>query len=72
MTKEIADMERAELERKLSELRIMHRDLDDSIDALSANANFDYLQIKRLKKQKLQIKDQIAQIESALLPDIIA
>ena len=72
MTKEIADMERAELERKLSELRVMHRDLDDAIDALSAKANFDYLQIKRLKKQKLQIKDQIAQIESALLPDIIA
>ncbi len=72
MTKQIADMERPELERKLSELRVMHRDLDDSIDALSAKSNFDYLQIKRLKKQKLQIKDQIAQIESALLPDIIA
>ncbi len=72
MTKEIADLERAELERKLSGLRVMHRDLDDAIDALSAKANFDYLQIKRLKKQKLQIKDQIAQIESALLPDIIA
>ncbi len=72
MTKEIADMERAELEQKLSELRLMHRDLDDSIDALLAKPNFDYLQIKRLKKQKLQIKDQIAQIESALLPDIIA
>ena len=72
MTKEIADMERAELERKLSELRVMHRDLGDAIDALAAKANFDYLQIQRLKKQKLQIKDQIAQIESALLPDIIA
>ncbi len=72
MTKEIADMERAELERKLSELRVMHRDLGDAIDALAAMANFDYLQIQRLKKQKLQIKDQVAQIESALLPDIIA
>lgn len=72
MTKEIADMERAELERKLSELRVMHRDLGDAIDALAAKANFDYLQIQRLKKQKLQIKDQVAQIESALLPDIIA
>ncbi len=72
MVKEIADIERAELERTLSDLRVRHRDLDDSIDALSAKANFDYLQIKRLKKQKLQIKDHIAQIESALLPDIIA
>ena len=72
MAKEIADMERPELERRLSGLRVMHRDLDDSIDALSAKPNFDYLQIKRLKKQKLQIKDQIARIESALLPDIIA
>ena len=70
--KEIAETERAELERKLSELRVMHRDLDAAIDALAENSNYDYLRIQRLKKQKLQLKDQIAQIESALLPDIIA
>ncbi len=70
--KEIAETERAELERKLSELRVMHRDLDAAIDALAGNSSYDYLRIQRLKKQKLQLKDQIAQIESALLPDIIA
>ncbi len=70
--KEIAETERAELERKLSELRVMHRDLDAAIDALAGNSSYDYLRIQRLKKQKLQLKDQIAHIESALLPDIIA
>ena len=70
--KEIAETERAELERKLSELRVMHRDLDAAIDALAGNRSYDYLRIQRLKKQKLQLKDQIAHIESALLPDIIA
>ena len=70
--KEIAETERAELERKLSELRVMHRDLDAAIDALAGNSSYDYLRIQRLKKQKLQLKDQIAHIESALLPDVIA
>ena len=60
------------MEQKLHELRTMHRDLDGAIDALAEKGSYDHLQIQRLKKQKLQLRDQITQIESALLPDIIA
>ncbi len=64
------DIER--LRRKLSELKSAHRDLDDVIAHISAMAPFDQIQIKRLKKRKLMLKDQITQMESRLLPDIIA
>ena len=61
-----------ELRRKLEDLKIEHRDLDDVIARLAEDAPFDHLQIRRLKKRKLSLKDQITQIESALVPDIIA
>ncbi len=64
--------EREELERKLGALRSEHRDLDDVIQQLAAGNSFDQLQLKRLKKRKLMLKDQIARLESKLLPDIIA
>lgn len=57
---------------KLTELRSEHRDLDDVIARLSERAPFDQLQLQRLKKRKLILKDQIIQLESRLLPDIIA
>ncbi|HYD71360.1 YdcH family protein [Azospirillum sp.] len=60
------------LKQKLAELRTEHRDLDDVIARLSERAPFDQLQLQRLKKRKLALKDQIALIESRLLPDIIA
>lgn len=60
------------LKQKLAELRTEHRDLDDVIARLSERAPFDQLQMQRLKKRKLALKDQIALIESRLLPDIIA
>jgi len=60
------------LERRLEELKIQHRDLDDVIARIAEEVPFDQLQIQRLKKRKLQIKDQITKIESLLLPDIIA
>jgi hypothetical protein len=62
----------AELRRKLEELRQEHRDLDDAIASLHQTAPFNQLQLQRLKKRKLMLKDQITQIESKLLPDIIA
>lgn len=62
----------AALHHKLAELRQEHRDLDDVISRLASTPPFDQLQIQRLKKRKLAIKDQIIKIESALLPDIIA
>jgi hypothetical protein len=62
----------AELKRQLEELRSEHRDLDDVIQRLAERGPFDQLQMQRLKKRKLVLKDQIALIESKLLPDIIA
>lgn len=62
----------AALHHKLAELRQEHRDLDDVIGRLASTPPYDQLQIQRLKKRKLSIKDQIIKIESALLPDIIA
>ena len=61
-----------ELRRKLAELKSEHRDLDDVIERLVDGGPFDQLQVQRLKKRKLILKDQIAKIESELLPDIIA
>lgn len=64
--------DRDELRRELENLKLEHRDLDDVIAQLSEAAQFNQLQLQRLKKRKLGLKDQIARIESKLLPDIIA
>jgi hypothetical protein len=61
-----------ELRRRLAMLRTEHRDLDAAIGALISTESQDQLQIARLKKRKLQLKDQIAMIEDYLTPDIIA
>ena len=60
------------LQQKLASLRIEHRDLDDVIARIGEQAPYDQLQLQRLKKRKLALKDQIARMESRLLPDIIA
>ena len=65
-------MNEEELKKRLEALRIEHRDLDAAIDALTAAGATDQLQIARLKKRKLTLKDQIAMIEDYLIPDIIA
>jgi hypothetical protein len=57
---------------KLEALRREHRDLDEAIHALEEKGTADQLTLRRLKKQKLVLKDRIAQIEDRLLPDIIA
>jgi hypothetical protein len=57
---------------RLRQLRIEHRDLDDVISRLSLDFNVDQLQLKRLKKRKLMLKDQIARLESQLIPDLNA
>jgi hypothetical protein len=61
-----------EMRKRLAGLRIEHRDLDAAISALSTADNRDQLQIARLKKRKLRLKDQIAIFEDYLTPDIIA
>lgn len=61
-----------EMRKRLTALRLEHRDLDAAIDALSTTGTGDQLQIARLKKRKLRLKDQISMIEDHLIPDIIA
>ena len=61
-----------EMRKRLEALRLDHRDLDAAIDALSGTGVTDQLQVARLKKRNLRLKDQIAQIEDYLRPDIIA
>jgi hypothetical protein len=56
----------------LLKLKQEHRDLDSAINALELSGRADPLQLKRLKKKKLHLKDEIARIEDQLLPDIIA
>jgi hypothetical protein len=58
--------------QRLRELRIEHRDLDDVICRLSLDLYVDELQLRRLKKRKLLLKDQIMRLESELIPDLNA
>lgn len=60
------------VQRLLEELKEEHRDLDDAIDALRSRAVIDQLQIARLKKKKLGLKDRIMRLSDQLIPDIIA
>jgi len=60
------------LQERLYDLECEHKDLDDVITRLMQTPPVDFLQIQRLKKRKLQLKDDIERIRSMLLPDIIA
>ena len=57
---------------RLRQLRIEHRDLDDVINRLQLDLYVDQVQLRRLKKRKLLLKDQIARLESQLIPDLNA
>lgn len=58
--------------RRLEALKVEHRDLDDAIRALEIAPGFNQIQVQRMKKRKLAIKDQILHLEGLLIPDIIA
>ncbi len=60
------------LKNKLAALMTEHRDLDDIINRLGGDASSDKLQLQRLKKRKLVLKDEITALKNQLLPDIIA
>lgn len=60
------------IERRIELLRQEHGDLEAAVDALLAAPAIDQLQIARIKKRKLRLKDEIAQLEDMLIPDIIA
>jgi hypothetical protein len=70
--KETPAVNEQELRKRLAGLKTEHRDLDAAIDAMLMAGSTDQLQIARLKKRKLLLKDQIAMVEDALIPDIIA
>ena len=71
MTEKI-DTQAFENARKLKDLRVAHRDLDDVIARLAMDPYVDQLQLRRLKKRKLQLKDLITKLESELIPDLNA
>ena len=65
-------MDESEIVEKIQQLIMQHRDLDMAIEALVESGKSDVIQIQRLKKQKLFLRDRIALMENDLLPDIIA
>lgn len=66
------DARRVELKQRIIQLTLEHRDLDDVIERLSSRSDFDAMQITRLKRRKLLLKDQIAWLERQLDPDVPA
>ena len=72
MALQLSDDEVAEFEAELARLKEEHRDLDMAIEALERMVAGDQLQIQRLKKRKLVLKDRISYIEDQITPDIIA
>jgi hypothetical protein len=70
--KELTPEERAALVAQIERLREEHRDLDAAIEALRQAGQADQLQLQRLKKRKLLLRDRLAQLEDQLTPDIIA
>lgn len=71
MTSEVTKPDEVALRARLATLVQEHRDLDAAIQAIEATSG-DVLTLSRFKKRKLQLKDEIAEINAALLPDIIA
>ena len=65
-------MDEAQIKVRLDGMRTEHRDLDDAIAALSLSTVPDQLQLARLKKRKLRLRDEIAMLEDQMIPDIIA
>lgn len=68
----LTEEEKAQIQSRLQALEIEHRDLDDVINRLGIDTTHDRLQLQRLKKRKLLLKDQIQRLRARLIPDIIA
>jgi hypothetical protein len=68
----LSEEEKAQIQQRLQALEIEHHDLDDIIDRLAIDPGQDRLQLQRLKKRKLMLKDMITQLESARIPDLNA
>lgn len=72
MIEELDDDDIEQIQQRLDELRVEHRDMDEIIHRLTDDPMVDQLQIRRLKKRKLNLKDMIIKLESKLIPDIEA
>jgi hypothetical protein len=72
MAEELTDSERAAIRAEVERLRVEHRDLETAIEALLAVGAVDQLQIQRLKKRKLMLRDKVNYLEDKINPDIIA
>lgn len=68
----LTEQEKEEIRQRIKALEIEHGDLDDVIAKLSLDPTQDQLQLRRLKKRKLLLKDTIARLRDELIPDIIA
>ncbi|HYR33874.1 MAG TPA: DUF465 domain-containing protein [Burkholderiales bacterium] len=68
----LTEEEKAQIRSRLHALEIEHHDLDDVINRLAADPTQDRLQLQRLKKRKLLLKDQIQRLRARLIPDIVA
>jgi hypothetical protein len=68
----LTEEEKAQIRERLQALEVEHHDLDDVIDRLVGDPGLDRLQLQRLKKRKLMLKDQIQRLRTRLIPDIIA
>lgn len=67
-----SEEEKAQIRQRLQALEVEHHDLDDVIDRLVVDRSLDQIQLQRLKKRKLLLKDQIQRLRARLIPDIIA
>jgi len=68
----LTEEEKAQIRSRLHALELEHHDLDDVINRLAADPKQDQLQLQRLKKRKLILKDQIQRLRARLIPDIVA
>ena len=72
MADKLSDEERAAIQAEIEKLRVEHRDLEAAVEALGSVGAVDQIQVQRLKKRKLLVRDRIVFLEDKLTPDIIA
>jgi hypothetical protein len=72
MSNSLSEEEIKQIKATIVELQLEHRELDQLIEQLVSGPGFEELHVKRLKKRKLQLKDQLARLEDNLIPDILA
>ncbi|VAW63310.1 hypothetical protein MNBD_GAMMA09-529 [hydrothermal vent metagenome] len=68
----MAEIDQEQLRERLHEISLEHRDLDDVIHRLQITGGIEQMQLQRLKKRKLKLKEMIVKIEDQLIPDILA